>query len=156
MSNFILLKSFTKKILVLTTCILAGCSFIASCTAQAIVGKWKGGTAKIYYSAEYAKQMGKSMEEQTAAQLGNYTIEFKSDHTYTSTFTDPKEQEVRTMSGVWNLTGDNLQLKNDAKYNPRGTVQKSILAIYGNTMETTSLMPPGSQIIKMVSTNTRM
>ncbi len=108
MPNFLFLKSFTRKILLLTICVLAGCSLLSVCSAQAIVGKWRGGTAKIYYSAEYAKQMGKSMEEQTAAQLGNYTIEFKSDHTYTTTFTDPKEQEVRTMSGVWNLTGDNL------------------------------------------------
>src|ERR1700676_4831515 len=121
MANFSFLKSFSRKILVLTACIFAGSSFLTVCNAQPIIGKWKGGAAKIYYGAEYTKQTGKSMEEETAEQLGNYTIEFKSDHTFVETFTVPKESQLTTMNGIWSLKGDELQLTTEEKYNPQRT-----------------------------------
>ena len=143
-------KSF---ILIFIFSTLAG---IANCHAQSIVGKWKGGTAKIYYSAEYAKETGKSMEEKTAAELGNYTIEFKSDHTFSEAFITPPDSKVTTINGTWSLAGDDLELTIDPKYNPQKTTTKSTLSIHGNTMVTTALMPGAARIVKMESTNTRM
>jgi hypothetical protein len=143
-------KSFVL-IFIFTT--LAGA---ANCLGQNIVSKWKGGTAKLYYSSEYAKETGKSMEEKTAAELGNYTIEFKSDHSFTESFITPQDSKVTTINGIWKLTGDDLELTIDAKYNPQKTTTKSKLSIQGNTMVTTALMPGAPRIIKMESTNTRM
>jgi alpha-L-arabinofuranosidase len=155
-SSISILKAFTGKTSFILICILSGFAGFNVCNAQAIVGKWKGGAAKIYYGVEYTKQIGKSMEEKTAEQLGNYTIEFKSDHTFVETFTTPQESKVTIMNGIWNLTGDDLQLTLEVKYNPQKTTTKSTMSINGNTMVTTAVMPANSRIIKMVSTNTRM
>jgi hypothetical protein len=144
------------KTICLMVCILSLMSVLNPCNAQAVIGKWKGGSAKIYYGVEYTKQTGNSMEEKTAEQLGNYTIEFKPDHTFIETFTDPKDLKVTTMNGVWSLTGNDLQLTLEPKYNPQKTTESATISINANTMLTTAIMPAGSRIIKMVSTSTRM
>lgn len=59
-----------------------GFSLLATCGAQSIVGKWKSVSVKNYYSAEYAKQVGKSMEEKTAKEAGNSEMIYNADHTF--------------------------------------------------------------------------
>jgi Lipocalin-like domain len=144
-----------RRILFLLVCIFSFTACIPG-NAHAIVGKWKGGSAKIYYSAEYAKEKGKAMEEMTAAQMGNYVYEFKSDNRFVETMTSASDPKLVTMNGTWNLTGDKVQITLEPKFNPQKTTTTSTVAISGNTMVNTSVMPPGSRIVKMISTSTRM
>jgi hypothetical protein len=58
-------------------------------SAQAIVGKWKGVSVKNYYGAEYAKQIGKPMEEKSAKEVGNSEVSFVADHSFVLTFSAP-------------------------------------------------------------------
>ena len=128
---------------------------VAECDAQAIVGKWKGGPSKVFYSAEYAKETGKSMEEKSAKDLGNYETEFKADHTYITTVSTGGS-EVTTMRGAWSLSGDQLNIIIEPKFNPRKTAMSSTVVINGNTMVTTAVFPPPARMVKTIATLTRM
>ncbi|HEY4935282.1 MAG TPA: hypothetical protein VII44_01805, partial [Puia sp.] len=79
-------KSFKLKTLLVSTCIIIGFTVFTKCDAQAFVGKWKGVSVKNYYSAEYTKQIGKSMEEKFAKDAGNSEINYIADHTFIMTF----------------------------------------------------------------------
>jgi hypothetical protein len=147
--------AFTLKALVITV-ITIGFAGFAKCDAQSIVGKWSGVSVKNYFSAEYAKVVGKSMEEKTAKEAGNSAIEYKSDHTFIMTFSAPNNPEVTTMKGVWSLTGDQLKSTLEPKYNPRKTTTTATVAINGNTLVTTAVMPAPSRISKTISTGTKM
>jgi hypothetical protein len=133
-----------------------GTAFFAGLSAQAIVGKWKGVSVKNYYSADYAKQSGKSMEEMTAKEIGNSTLEFKADHSFIMTFAAAGNPTVISMTGAWQLTGSSLQLTLEPKYNPKKSTTNATVSITGNTMITTAVIAAPSRIIKTISTSTRI
>lgn len=140
---------------IITFCILAFTG-VSSCAAQGIIGKWKGVSAKIYYSAEYAKQSGKSTEERTAKETGNSTVEYKADHSFVMTFSPPASKETTTMTGTWTLNSDQLTMKLEPKFNPKQTTTAATIDIQGNTMLMTTVIPAPSRISKTISTCTRM
>ena len=144
------------KSLLVITCITIGLSGFTECDAQAIIGKWKGVSVKNYYSPEFAKQAGKSVEEKTAKDAGNSEIDYNADHTFIMTFSAPNSTDVTTMKGTWSATGDQLKLTLEAKYNPQKMTTTATYAISGNTLVTTAVFPPTNRIIKTISTGTRM
>jgi hypothetical protein len=119
------------------------------------VGKWNGVSVKNYFSDEYAKKVGKPMEEKTVKEAGNSAIEYKSDHTFIMTFSALNDPEVTTMKGTWSLTGDQLKTTLEPKYNPQKMTTTATVSITGNTMVTTAVMPAPSRIIKTISVATR-
>ena len=147
---------FSLKALIAIVCITVGFAGVTKCNAQSIVGKWNGVSVKNYFSAEYAKVAGKSMEEKTVKEAGNSSIEYKSDHTFIMTFSAPNDPEVTTIKGTWSLTGDQLKTTLELKYNPQKMTTTATVSITGNTMITTAVMPAPSKIIKTISTGTRM
>ena len=149
-------SAFSIKAFLLIICITIGFAAFTKCDAQSIVGKWNGVSVKNYFSAEYAKVAGKSMEEKTVKEAGNSAIEYKSDHTFIMTFSAPNDPEVTTMKGTWSLTGDQLKTTLEPKYNPQKMTTTATVSINGNTMITTAVMPAPSRIIKTISTGTRM
>jgi len=148
--------AFILKALLIITCITVGFANFTTCDAQSVVGKWKGVSVKNFYSAEYAKVIGKPVEEKSAKETGNSDIEYKSDHTFIMTFSAVNNPEVTTMDGTWSLTGDQLKLTIEPQYNPRKMTTTASVSINGNTMVTTAVIPPPSRIIKTISTSTRM
>jgi hypothetical protein len=148
-------SAFSLKTLPLVigiTIVIAG---FTECNAQSIVGKWNGVSVKNYFSAEYAKVAGKSMEEKTVKEAGNSAIEYKSDHTFIMTFSAPNDPEVTTIKGTWSLTGDQLKSTLEPKFNPQKMTTTATVSINGNTMITTAVMPAPSRISKTISTGTR-
>jgi hypothetical protein len=150
------LKDFIIKALLIISGITFGFAGFNNCDAQSIVGKWNGVSVKNYFSAEYAKVSGKSMEEKTVKEAGYSAIEYKPDHTFIMTFSAPNDPEVTTMKGTWSLTGDQLKTTLEPKYNPQKMTTTATVSINGNTMITTAVMPAPSRIIKTISTGTRM
>jgi hypothetical protein len=148
--------AFTLKAIVIIAFITVGFSSFTKCDAQSIVGKWNGVSVKNYFSAEYAKVAGKSMEEKTVKEAGNSAVEYKSDHSFIMTFSAPNDPEITTMKGTWSLTGDQLKTTLEPKYNPQKMTTTATVSISGNTMITTAVMPATSRIIKTISTATRM
>ena len=145
-----------RKILILTICIFFGFSILTTCEAQSIVGKWKGVSVKNYYSSEYAKQIGKSMEEKTAKEAGNSEITYNADQTFIMNMSAPNSTDVMTMKGVWAVTQNQLKLTLEPKYNPQKMTTTSTFTINGNTMETTATMAPPSRIIKTIAVSTKI
>ena len=154
MSTILTFKVFTLRTLL--TCIIIGFSVLGKCDAQAIVGKWKGVSVKNYYSAEYAKQVGKSMEEKTSKDAGNSEVDYNSDHSFILSFSAPNSTELTVMKGTWSITGDQLKLTLEPQFNPQKMTTTATFTISGNTMVTTAIISPPSRIIKTVSTATRM
>ena len=148
--------TFALKALFVIIFITVAIAGFTKCDAQSIVGKWNGVSVKNYFGAEYAKMMGKPMEEKTAKETGNSTVEYKSDHTFIMTFSGVNDPEVTTMTGTWSLTGDQLKLTLEPKYNPQKMTTTATISINGNTLVTTAVMPPRSRITKTISTGTRM
>ena len=149
-------SAISLKALLIITCIIVGFAGFNKCDAQSIVGKWNGVSVKNYFSAEYAKVAGKSMEEKTVKEAGSSAIEYKPDHSFIMTFSAPNDPEVTTMKGTWSLTGDQLKTTLEPKYNPQKMTTTATVSINGNTMITTAVMPAPSRIIKTISTGTRM
>ena len=145
-----------RKTLILSICIFIGFSLITTCAAQSIVGKWKGVSVKNYYSPEYAKQIGKSMDEKLVKDAGNSEIIYNADHTFVMNMSSPNSSDVMTMKGVWVATQDQLRLTLGSQYNPRKTTTTATFSIHGNIMETTAIMSPPARIIKTVSVATRI
>lgn len=139
---------------ILILAIAIGC--FSTCGAQSIIGKWKGVSVKNYFSAEYAKQLGKSMEEKTAKEIGNSEIEYKTDHTFILNFTPPTSTEAMIMKGTWTLSGDLLKITMEPNFNPMKKTTTATVSISGNTMITTAEMPSQTRITKTISTSTRM
>jgi len=136
--------------------LVVGLSSFTICGAQSIVGKWRGVSVKNFYSAEYAKQAGKTMEEKFQKEAGSSDIEYKSDHTFVMNFSPVNSQEVTTMKGTWSLTGDQLKSTLETQYNPQKTTTTATVAINSNTMVITAVIPAPSRIAKTISTSTRM
>ncbi len=151
-----ILTPFMFKAFLVITCITLGFGSFAKCDAQSIIGKWKGVSVKNYYSAAYAKEVGKPMDEKSAKELGNSAIEYKSDHTFLMTFSAINDPHVTTMYGSWSQTGDELKLTMEPKYNPQKMTTTATFSIIGNTMLMTAVIPPPSRIIKTISLSTRM
>jgi hypothetical protein len=149
-------SAFSLKALFITICLMVGFAGYSKCDAQSIIGKWNGVSVKNFFSAEYAKVAGKSMEEKTVKEAGNSAIEYKPDHTFIMTFSAPNDPEVTTITGTWSLTGDQLKTTLEPKYNPQKLTTTATVSINGNTMITTALIPAPSRIIKTISTGTRM
>lgn len=145
--------AFRLKALVI---IIVGFASFTTCGAQSIVGKWKGVSVKNFYGAEYAKQIGKPMEEKFPKDVGNSDMEYKSDHTFIMNFSAINTTEVTTMKGTWSLAGDQVKFTLEPKYNPGKTTTTATVSINGNTMIITAVMPSPSRIIKTISTSTRM
>src|SRR5579859_2547624 len=112
------------------------------CEAQSIVGKWKGVSVKNFYGDEFARRAGKSMEEKSAKEAGNSDIQYNPDHTFTMSFSAPNSSEITTMKGTWTLTGDQLKLTLEPRYNPQHMTTTSTISIDGNTLTTTAVIPP--------------
>jgi hypothetical protein len=149
-------KAFTLKTLLIITCSTIGFTAFTKCDAQAIVGEWKGVSVKNYYSAEYTKQIGKSMEEKFAKDVGNSEMNYIADHTFIMTFSAPNSSDVTTMKGTWNVSGDQLKLTLEPQYNPQRISTTATFSINGNTMVTTALIAPPARIIKTITTATRL
>jgi uncharacterized protein DUF5004 len=155
MLNAISQQTSFRKALLLTILTFAGIFMLPTCYAQSIVGKWKGISVKNYYSADYAKQAGKSMEEKTAKEVGNSEIIYNADHTFIMNMSSPNSTEVITMKGVWEATQDQLKLTLEPQFNPKKITTTASFTIHGNMMETTAIISPPSRIIKTVSVATR-
>ena len=136
--------------------LVVGFSSFTICGAQSIVGKWQGVSVKNFYIAEYAKQAGKTMEEKFQKDAGGSDIEYKSDHTFVMNFSAVNSPEVTTMKGTWSLTGDELTSTLETQYNPQKTTTTATVSINDNTMVTTAVIPAPSNIVKTISTSTRM
>jgi hypothetical protein len=147
---------FHLKPIVAFAFITLGLAFFNQLNAQSIIGKWNGVSVKNYYSADYAKVTGKPMEEKTAKEIGQSSIEYKSDHTYILSFTPVNDSKATIMKGSWVLNGDQLQSTFEAAYNPRHTAVTTTVLVTGNTMVTTSIIAPPSRITKSISISTRM
>jgi hypothetical protein len=148
-------SAFSIKPFLLLICLTTGSAVFTKCDAQSIMGKWNGVSVKNYFSAEYAKVVGKSMEEKTVKEAGNSAIEYKADHTFIMTFSAPNDPDITTMKGTWSLTGDQLKTTLEPKYNPQKMTTTATVSITGNTMVTTAVMPAPSRIIKTISIATR-
>ena len=147
--------AFSLKTLLVIICIIVGFAGFNKCDAQSIVGKWNGVSVKNYFSDEYAKVAGKSMEEKTMKEAGNSAIEYRPDHTFIMTFSAPNDTDVTTMNGTWSLTGDQLKITFEPKYNPQKKTTTATVSFSGNTMITTAVIPAPSRIIKTISTSKR-
>jgi hypothetical protein len=150
------LKTFTFKTLLFVICICIGFSAFTKCDAQNIIGKWMGVSVKNYYSADYAKKVGKSMEEKFSKDIGSSEINYVADHTFIMTFSEPNSSDVTIMKGTWNVMADQLKLTLEPKYNPQKITTTATFSISGNTMITTAIISPPARIIKTVSTGTRL
>lgn len=156
MTISITFRSYRLKNLMLTVFMFLGFSLVTTCAAQSIVGKWKGVSVKKYYSAEYSKQIGKSMEEKTVKEVGNSEITYNADHTFILNISSLNSTEITTMKGIWAVTQNQLMVTVEAQYNPRNITTTSTFIINGNTMETTTIVPPPSRIIKTISIATKI
>ena len=148
-------SAFSIKALLLVIGIITVFAVFNKCDSQSIVGKWKGVSVKNFYSAEYSKQIGKSMEEKFPKDVGNSDVEYKSDHTFIMNFSPLNSSEVTTMKGTWSLTGDQLKLTLEPQYNPQKMTTTATVSINGNTMITTAVIQAPSRIVKTISTGTR-
>ena len=151
-----MISPFIVKAVFVISCLTLGFGSFARCDGQSIVGKWKGVSVKNYYSEAYAKQVGKSMEEKSAKEIGNSVIEYKSDHTFIITVGSINDPQATIINGAWSQTGDQLKLTIEPKYNPQKMTTTASFSISGNTMLTTAVIPQPSRIIKTISTGTRM
>lgn len=124
--------------------------------AQSIVGKWKGVSVNNYFSDDYAKHMGKRMEEKSAKDAGNSEIDYHADHSFTMIFYTSSNSEATIMKGTWAVSGDQLTLTLEPQFNPKKTSTVSTFTITGNTMVTTAVIAPPARIIKSISTASRM
>jgi hypothetical protein len=146
----------TVKAFIAIIFITVGFAGFSKCSAQSIVGKWNGVAVKNYFSTQYTKVTGKSMEEKTVKEAGNSSIEYKSDHTFIMAFSALNDPAVTTMKGSWTLTGDQLKSILEPTYNPQKLTTTATVSITGNTLITTAVMPPPSRISKTISTSIRM
>ncbi|HXB43755.1 MAG TPA: lipocalin family protein [Puia sp.] len=144
------------KQLIVFGCVVFGSASFTNCQAQSIVGKWKGVSVKNYFSEAFAKQTGKPMEEKFPKDAGNSDIDYRQDHTFILSFSAPNSSEVTTMKGEWTLTGDQLKLTLEPKYNPRRTTTISTVSINSTTMVTTAVIAPPARIIKTIAVSQRM
>jgi hypothetical protein len=146
----------TRKTFSVIACLAIGMASFTACDAQSIVGKWKGVSVTNYYSDDYAKQTGKSIEEKQAKDAGNSEIDYKADHSFKMIFYETNGSEATIMKGTWSVVGDQLKLTLEPQFNPKGASTNAHFTINGNMMVTTAVITPPARIIKTVSTSTRL
>ena len=133
-------SSLNLKVLFLVICITIGFAGFTKCDAQSITGKWNQVSSKQFLTAEGAKAHGKPVLETQMTTIGTVIFEFKSNHTYVVKSSSTHDPKVRTITGTWSLSEDQLQMKMDAKqedskYNPKGTSSSiTTISVNGNTM----------------------
>jgi hypothetical protein len=145
-----------RKIFFIVVVTAVGLTTSLKSDAQSIVGKWKGVSVSNYFSEDYAKQMGKTMEEKLAKDGGNSEIDYHADHSFTMIYYTSNNSEATIMKGVWAVNGDQLTMTLNPEFNPKKTSTVSSFTIQGNTMVTTSVMASPAKIIKTVSTASRL
>ncbi len=155
MKNKLMFTAFTLNALLIISFITIGFASFTKCTAQSIVGKWKAVSEKKFYTEKGAKMMGKPMEGESE-KPGYSSIEYKADHTFIQNFSGPNNSEVTAMMGTWSLTGDQLKITLEPKYNPKKIAAVNTISINGNTLITTVVTPASSLVNKMITTSTRM
>jgi Lipocalin-like domain len=155
--------AFTFKALLILFCYIVGFGSLTKCDAQSIVGKWNQISSKQFFTSEGAKTFGKSEAETQTATIGSVVIDFKSDHTYVMKSISKYASKGNTFTGTWSLTGNQLQMKLDAKqedpkYNPKkdATSPGTTLSINGNTMILNTLYADNKTINKIELTLKRM
>ena len=140
-----------------------GFAYCTTCDAQSIVGKWNQLTVKQFLGPEGAKTYGKQVLETKMATMGSVVVDFKSDHTYVMKSTSIYDSKIRTLTGTWSLTGNQLQMKldtkqEDPKYNPKkdAITPNTTMSINGNTMIWITLYPDSKMVNKTEITFMRM
>ncbi|MEO6405399.1 MAG: hypothetical protein ABIY51_04425 [Ferruginibacter sp.] len=99
--------TFISKTL-LFTCITVGFSSLIVVNAQSsVIGKWNEVSTKQFFTAEGAKQTGKSVIEGHTSSTNKMELEFKSDHTYTEIAGHIK---FHTVTGIWSVSGNQLTM----------------------------------------------
>jgi hypothetical protein len=150
------LNAFILKALLIITGITFGFSNLNKCDAQSIEGKWNGVSTKQFLTAEGAKTYGKQFLETQMTTIGSVVYEFKSDHTYVMKSTSIHgSSKVRTFTGTWSVTGNQLQSKldpkqEDPKDNPKkdATLPNTTMSIKGNTWYGALFILTAKQLIK--------
>ena len=148
--------AFDVKTLFIITCITIGFSSLSVCSAQSsVVGKWKEVSVKQFYSAEYAKKMGRAVVEGQTPANSTYQWEFKSDHTYVINGGRGKDDKT---TGEWSVSGNQLTMKADAQVRKGQGAQIYTFSITGNTMTRTMMIQPpyNEMIFKQEDTSIRM
>ncbi len=132
--------------------VISGFAF-TSCDAQTVTGKWNRVSGEKFYTPEYAKTQGKSFVEISPESDGAEVVEFRSDHTYTYTLTVAYQEKPIVLTGVWSVSGNQLNLKMDPKqadprYNPKKNDDSSIntFTVNGNKMTLRSTVSANSPL----------
>ncbi len=153
----------TIKILIILFYTIVGLASFTLCDAQSIVGKWNQVSSKQFLTTEGAKTHGKPVLETQTATIGSVEFEFKSDHTYAEKSSSIHDSNVRTLTGIWSVSGNKLEMKldptqEDPRYNPKKDAisPNTTLSIDGNTMVWNTLYPDSKIINKIEITLTRM
>ena len=147
---------FTRKTFAVLVCLTIGTTAFTTCDAQSIVGKWKGVSVSNYYSDDYARQMGKSMEEKLAKDAGYSEMDYHADHSFTMIFYISDSSEATIMKGTWAVNGDQLTLTLDPQFNPQKKSSVATFSIHDGTLVTTAVITAPARIVKTVSTATRL
>ena len=157
------IKAFVLKALFIIAGITYGFSSFNKCDAQSAEGKWKEVSGKDYCTPKGVKATGKQFLPQ-APQMGGQVLEFRSDHTFTSSELMNWVPSSVRLTGTWTITGDQLNTKLDLQQaDPINNPSKeSVTTIYtitinGNTLILSLNMNNRSPIIeRMEKTYTRM
>ena len=151
--------AFNLKTLFILICINVGFAGFSSCQAQAIVGKWRGVSAKYFCRTAAGAKMVKQDEESQSKEMGKHGYEFKSDHgVILMHFSSLNSTEVTTMENcTWSLSGDQLTTildahQSDPKYNPKKGDAPGIVTIQisGNTLLMTMVMPKSNPTVNRI------
>jgi hypothetical protein len=129
------------------------CSGIADkCDAQAIIGKWKIISTTILFTPEGAAKQGQQSRVSPVAGSVSIIAEFKGDHTYIKTSTEKNNPKINILEGTWNLTGDQLTIIIDPKYNPEKGHESMTqnLLITGNSMSVTQNETNNKMVSKVI------
>jgi hypothetical protein len=156
-------KAFALKAILILTSTIVGFSGFTKSDAQSIVGKWKEVSGKDFCTAKGVKATGKQFLPQ-APQMGGQILEFRSDHTFTSSELMNWVPSSVKLTGTWTLSGDQLNTKldlhqQDPMSNPTKDAVTTVytITINGNNMVLSLQMPSNNPIIeRMEKTYIRM
>src|SRR5450631_1964441 len=140
----------TRKAFSAIALLTIGLLAFTNCDAQSIIGKWKGVSVKNSFSADYAKQIGRSEEEKLAKDAGNSEMDYNADHSFKMIFYETNSSEATIMKGTWSVTGDQLKLTLESQFNPQKKSTVGTFTIHGETLVTTAVFAPPARIIKTV------
>ena len=156
MKNKLMFTAFILKASLIIICITVGFSnFIVVNAQSSVVGKWKEVSAKQFFTAEGAKQTGKSVIEKQTSATDKVEWEFKSDHTYTEIAGHIK---FHTSNGTWSVSGNQLTMIGTAEKKAGMEGRIYTFSITGNTMTRTMMTKPpyNTMVYKQEDISTRM